>query len=349
MKNLEQVAAYLDDVIVFDSDPTVHVKTMRALFEHLRKHNLKLSASKVRLGATDADFLGHSISPAGVRPNAENMSALIKMSMPQDLKQVRGLLGGVGYHRKLLRNLPKQIRPITSLLRKGVTFEFTPAMEVIVHEILTELTSPPILVFPDWDTVADGSCRFHVYCDAYIDGFGAAIEHEQSNGSVRPIACISTLPSIPRGSGLRSTWKLAAIVWAIKRLRGYFWGTKFRIFSVPKELESIGKVVDHNARVQRWLEFLPAFDYALEYRKGNANGKADFLSRLPEPATEHDGSGYSSLTPVNDGGISVIWPCGLHTRSSPTPVLVWVGWCPAPRAMFWPLRIFAIFARTGHV
>ena len=123
MKNLEQVAAYLDDVIVFDSDPTVHVKTMRALFEHLRKHNLKLSASKVRLGATDADFLGHSISPAGVRPNAENMSALIKMSMPQDLKQVRGLLGGVGYHRKLLRNLPKQIRPITSLLREEGKFE----------------------------------------------------------------------------------------------------------------------------------------------------------------------------------------------------------------------------------
>ena len=45
---------------------------------------------------------------------------------------------------------------------------------------------------------------------------------------------------------------------------------------------------NHNARVQRWLEFLTAFDYNLEYRKGSANGNADFLSRLPEPATEHD-------------------------------------------------------------
>ena len=32
IKGLEQVAAYLDDVIVFDSDPTAHVKTIRALF-----------------------------------------------------------------------------------------------------------------------------------------------------------------------------------------------------------------------------------------------------------------------------------------------------------------------------
>ena len=70
IKGLEQVAAYLDDVIVFVSDPTDDAKTMRALFERLGKHNLKLSPSKARLGGTDADFLGHSISHAGVRPNA---------------------------------------------------------------------------------------------------------------------------------------------------------------------------------------------------------------------------------------------------------------------------------------
>ena len=76
-KDLEQVAAYLDDVIVFDSDPTAHVTTVRALFERLRKHNLKLSPLTARLGATDADFLGHSFSPAGVRPNAEKNSDFI--------------------------------------------------------------------------------------------------------------------------------------------------------------------------------------------------------------------------------------------------------------------------------
>ena len=106
---------------------------MRTLFERLRKHNLTFSSSKARLGATDADFLGHSISPAGVRPNADKIYALTKMPMPRDLKQVRALLGGVRYYSKFLRDLSKRIRPITSLLRKGVKFEFTPAMEVIVR------------------------------------------------------------------------------------------------------------------------------------------------------------------------------------------------------------------------
>ena len=44
-----------------------------------------------------------------------------------------------------------------------------------------------------------------------------------------------------------------SIVWALKRLRGYLWGTKFRIFSDHKAVESIGNVGNHNGRVQRWL------------------------------------------------------------------------------------------------
>ena len=53
------------------------------------------------------------------------------------------------------------------------------------------LATPPILVVPVWDTVADGSRPFHVYCDAGIDEFGAALEQEQLDGSMKPIAYIS--------------------------------------------------------------------------------------------------------------------------------------------------------------
>ena len=35
-KGLKQVVAYLDDVIVFDSDPVAHVRTIRSLFERLQ-------------------------------------------------------------------------------------------------------------------------------------------------------------------------------------------------------------------------------------------------------------------------------------------------------------------------
>ena len=47
IKDLKPVAAYLDDVIVFDSDPIAHVETIRSLFERRPKHNLKLSPRRL--------------------------------------------------------------------------------------------------------------------------------------------------------------------------------------------------------------------------------------------------------------------------------------------------------------
>ena len=230
------MAAFLDDVIVVDSDPTTHVKTMRAPFERLWKHILKLSPSKARLGATNADFLGHSISPAGVRRNAEKLSALIKMPMPRDLKQVRALTGGMAYCRKFLCHLSTWIRPITSLVRKGVKLMFTPAMEVIVRDFFAELATPPILAFPDLDAVADGSSPFHVYCGACIAGFGAALEQEQPDGSVRPISYLSRAALDSERHWTPLGLEACSIFWGIKRLRGYFWGTRFRILSDHKVL-----------------------------------------------------------------------------------------------------------------
>ena len=88
---------------MFDSDPVAHVRTIRSLFERLRKHiHLKLSPSNARLSATDANFLGRSISPAGLRPNAQKVSSLTNMPMPTDVKKVRAFMGGVNYYRKIL-------------------------------------------------------------------------------------------------------------------------------------------------------------------------------------------------------------------------------------------------------
>ena len=163
-------------------------------------------------------------------PFAEKVPALINMPMPTDVTQVRALMGGINYYRKILPDLSKRLRPNNSLLRKGSRVAFKPAMEKLVREILAELATPPILVFPIWDAVADGSRPFHVYGDACIDGFGAALEQEQEDGSIKLIAYISrpTLDSERHWTPL--DLEAGSIVWGLKRLRSYLWGTKFCIY-----------------------------------------------------------------------------------------------------------------------
>ncbi len=300
IKNLENVASYLDDLIVFDADPAAHIATMRNLFKRLRKHNLKLSPPKATIGATEADFLGHTISPDGVRPNSDKVAALTKMPMPKTVKQLRALLGGLSYYRKFLPNLAKKIRSLSSLLKKEAKFVFTDDMESIVRGLLADLAAPPVLVYPDWDAVADGSRPFLLYCDASIDGFGGTLEQKQPDGSIRPIVYISRATLVSERHWTPLDLEGGSVIWCVKRLRGYLWGTHFHIYTDHKALEHFAKVGENNARVLRWLEFLSAYSYTLEYRKGSANGNADFLSRLPMAATEHDRSGRNRLTPTDD-------------------------------------------------
>ena len=100
--------------------------------------------------------------------------------------------------------MAKRIRPITFLLKQGVKFVFTPAMEAIVRELLAELSTPPVLVYPNWDGVADNSSPFLLYCDASVDGFGATLEQEEDDHTIRPIVFIrrATIGSERHGTPL---------------------------------------------------------------------------------------------------------------------------------------------------
>ena len=105
----------------------------------------------------------------------------------------------------------------------------------------------------------------------------------------------------------------------IKRLRPYFYRIPFVIFSDHKALESLDKVGEHHPRVQRWLEFLNAYQYELVYRKGESNGTADFLSRLPIPATESDIRGDSALTHPDDVDVYLVGAPGPCPRLGEAP------------------------------
>ena len=179
---LDNIQMYLDDAIGSNDSTTAHVATLATFFVRLRLHNLKLSPNKTRIGTARVDFLGHVISQDGVRPNDDKIAALARMPMPRDIKQLRSLLGGLSYYRKFLPNMAKRVRPITALLKNGVTFSFTPPMEEAVRASLAELAAPPILVFPYWDAVINKSRPFRLYGDASTDDLRATLEQEQTDG-----------------------------------------------------------------------------------------------------------------------------------------------------------------------
>ena len=293
---LDNIRMYLDDAIGSDDCPLHHVTTLTAFFARLRLHQLKLSPDKSRIGAARVDFLGHIISQDGVRPNDDRVAALTRMPMPTDIKQLRSLLGGLSYYRKFLPDMARLIRPITALLKKDAAFVFTSAMEDIVRALLAKLAAPPTLVFPDWDAVIDTTRPFRLHCDASTAGLGATLEQEQPDGSVRPIVYISRATLDNEQNWTAMELEAGCVVWGIRRLRRYLFGVYFLVFTDHQCLQQICKIGETKPRIQRWMEFLSAYNFRLSYRRGQDNANADFLSRLPLPPIAEDISGASALT-----------------------------------------------------
>ena len=178
--------------------------------------------------------------------NAQKVETLMKMPIPEDLKQLRSFLGDLSYCRKLLRDMAKRIRPIISLLNQSVTFVFTPAMEAIVRQCLAELSTPPVFVYPNWDGVTDNSRPFLLHCHASVDGFGATLEQEQDDHTIRSIAFISRATIESERCWTPLDLYAGSTVWSIKRLRSYPLGTNFRFVSDHKALKILDKVASHN-------------------------------------------------------------------------------------------------------
>ena len=73
--------------------------------------------------------------------------------------------------------------------------------------------------------------------------------------------------------------ELAAIVFALKILRHYFYGEQFEVFSDHKSLKYIFTQRDLKMSQRKWMEYLEDYDFTLYYHPGKANVVADALSR----------------------------------------------------------------------
>ncbi len=98
------IKSYLDYVIV--SAPSFHqlLQRLGEVFKHMGIMGIKLNISKCHIRQTETKFLGHIVPKEGFRPDPGNIEAITQMKAPTNLKEVRRLIGMVGFYRKHILN-----------------------------------------------------------------------------------------------------------------------------------------------------------------------------------------------------------------------------------------------------
>ena len=196
-EGLQRVQSYIDDIVVNSLSAPHHVDDLCGFLARLTEYKLKLSPKKAHIGAPEVQFLGHLVTPSGLRPYLKKEDAMLKMPMPPTKGELASLLGGVAYLRKKLPGLPTTGKDLHFLLRKDVHFEFTAHHTATAKKDLKRLVTSEVLAFPDYQAAIDGSRKNQLITDASKEGFRASFEQKQPDGKNRPLLYVSrtTLPS----------------------------------------------------------------------------------------------------------------------------------------------------------
>lgn len=267
---------YLDDIIVFGTTLEEHNSNLIKLFIRLREVGLKLQPDKCEILAPELAYLGHLITPEGIKPNPIKLQAVRCFPTPTNKKQIKQFLGLAGYYRKFVKDFSKIAVPLTRLLRKDEDFIFSPACKKAFDQLRNELCSTNVVL-----QVPDYSKPFILTTDASDYAIGSVLEQLDEQKQRRPVAFVSRTLNPAERNYYTIEKELLAIVWSVKHFRPYLYGRNFKIRTDHQPLTWLFNLKDPSSRLMRWRIKLEEYDYTIEYVQGTSNLVADALSRNP--------------------------------------------------------------------
>ena len=113
LEDMNNVIAYVDDLIIFSSSFKEHKTYLAQLFLRLSQFNIAIiNPTKLQFGLKNLNFLGHLVTPDGILLLPERVEILQKYTTPHTCKQLRTYFGFINYYHRFL---PKLAHCLTSL------------------------------------------------------------------------------------------------------------------------------------------------------------------------------------------------------------------------------------------
>ena len=277
IEGLYGVEVIADDFVVvgFGNTPEEwhadHDRNVCAFLQRCREKNLKLKKEKAQLRKTEVAFIGHILTPDGLKPDPKKVEAISDMPHPTDVQSLRRFLGMVNYLAKFLPCLSDETEVLRKLTEKDAEWCWLTAHEEAMARIQRMISTAPVLAYYDVTKPVT------IQCDASQFGLGAALLQDG-----HPIAYSSRALTVTERNYAQIEKELLAIVYACEKFDQYIFGkSDVVVESDHKPLETIFRKPIHSApkRLQRMRLRLQSYDIRVEYKKGATMYLADTLSR----------------------------------------------------------------------
>ncbi|PHJ15615.1 retrotransposon ty3-gypsy subclass, partial [Cystoisospora suis] len=263
------VTVYLDDVLVYSKSREEHLRHLQRVFAKIREQRLYVKLSKCEFCKQQVKYLGFVLSQNGVAADPDKLKTI--RDWPEILKNrrhLRGLLGLVGYYRRLIPNFNKLAHPLHLLLRENSDMVWRSQHSNAVAQLKEALINAATLrIFdPDKPVVLKADASKHAV-GAVLEQDGVPVAFESRKMGARA-------KYMPAYEG-----ELLAIVHALLKWKPFI-GTKPVVAETDHAtLSRILQQKQVTSRLGYWLDKLADFNIKVVYRPGKHNVVADAISR----------------------------------------------------------------------
>ena len=151
---------YMDDLLIFSDSPRQHLQHLEQVLNKFCESKLKVKLSKSDFFKEELEFLGHKIGIHGICLADEKLSAIDRIKPPTNVREVRSVIGLLGYLNFFIQAYSETIRHMMKLTWKNAPFNWDEKCKKSLQLAKEQLQAYPMMTYPD------KSKPFHLFMDS---------------------------------------------------------------------------------------------------------------------------------------------------------------------------------------
>ena len=210
-----------------------------------------------------------------VKPVQAKVEAIIKLPVPSNKRELKRILGMIGYYRKFCKNFADIVMPLTNLLSKSAKFEWSNDCQIAFDRAKSLLQTFPVLLTPNFDK------QFILTVDSSDLGAGAVLSQEDESGVEHPVCYFSKKFQKHQRNYSTIEKEALSLLLALDHFNVYLECTNYPVlvFTDHNPLTFVNRMKNKNQRLLRWSLILQDRNLVIKHIKGKNNVIADTLSR----------------------------------------------------------------------
>lgn len=244
-----RLRVYIDDILVFPCTLEKHQEHVKRALDCPIEVGHKLKPANCQFIHQEVDFLGHDITPCGLKTSQCHITTITEFPMSKSVIKVRLFMESASYYRHFVKNFAQLGQPVHALTRKGATYVWSDTCQTAFEELKKRLTEAPILSYPLFNH------DFTLETGASIQGIGAVLSQLQAHNKLHPVAFVSQGLSLAQQNYAITDLVTLAVVWSVSHFHIYLYGQRVTIYTDHAAVKAVMQNPHASSRyARRWTK-----------------------------------------------------------------------------------------------